>query len=60
MFNKKQLKKSQEDKRTFNYEQDDVKLNFTLRTDVKRELVAFLDLLNEAKVDIEKVIKSFD
>ena len=41
MINKKDLKKESEENKKFNYEKDGTKLNFTLRTDIKKQLSNF-------------------
>lgn len=55
---KKIMKRGTVDKRTFSYVIDNVALEFTLRTDVKTELVAFKQMLlaaiNDVDVELEK------
>jgi len=41
-----------EQKTTFSYTLDGVSFNVTLRTDIKKELVSFLEILERAKVDV--------
>jgi hypothetical protein len=45
--------------RVFNFSKQnpDVKLGFTLRTDIKAELVSFLELLKAAEQAVEEEIK---
>lgn len=40
--------------RRFDYSKGDVRLDFTLRTDVKIQLKSFLELLKRAVVDVEE------
>lgn len=40
-------------RRTFSYIKNDIPLNFNLRIDVKQELKDFLEILTEAKLDVE-------
>ena len=51
------LIKSVTEKKDFSYSKGDVNLNFTLRVDNSSQLRPFLDILNEAKKDIEELLK---
>ncbi len=59
MINKKDLKKESEENKKFNYEKDGTKLNFTLRTDIKKQLSNFKEILVEALSDVEAQLKKF-
>lgn len=50
-------KDEQQLRKNFGYTKDGISLKFTLRVDVKKELKAFLELMAEAKQDIEKEIE---
>lgn len=54
---KKQIIENHTENKTFNYQKDKVSLVFTLRTDVKKELKNFKDLLEKAIVDIDKELE---
>ncbi len=43
--------------KNFGYKKDGVSLSFDLRVDVKKQLKAFLELMEEAKKDIEEELK---
>lgn len=43
--------------KNFNYVKGNVQLAFNLRTDVKTELKAFLELLNKAVKDVQKELE---
>jgi hypothetical protein len=43
-------------RKTFSYVKDGVALEFTLRVDIKKELKAWLDLMEVARLDIIKEI----
>jgi len=53
---KKQIKSNSSIARTFDYNQNGVRLNFTLRIDVKQELKDFLELLKLAEKEVEEEI----
>ena len=57
---KKIMATEQITKKTFNYELDGVAINFTMRTDVKRELVAGVKILEKAISDFQEEIKKLD
>lgn len=42
--------------KVFGYKKDDISLNFTLRVDIKDELIAFKELLDLAHEDINNEI----
>jgi hypothetical protein len=46
-----------EQKTTFGYTLDGVGFNVTLRTDIKKELVAFLEILEQARADISAELR---
>ncbi len=46
--------------KNFGYKKDGVSLSFALRVDVKKELKAFLELMEEARKDIEAEITKLD
>jgi hypothetical protein len=65
MFNKQKeiVKATSQENKTFNFSKNiskevDIKLGFTLRVDVKQELVAFLELLKEAQKVVDEEIKN--
>ncbi len=56
MFNlnsKKTLIKNTIENKTFSYSKGKVKLNFVLRIDIKEEMKNFIELLQEAKTDVQ-------
>ena len=60
---KKAIQSSSVENKTFNFskeinKENQVKLGFTLRVDVKQELLAFLELLKEAQIVVEKEINN--
>lgn len=50
------LKKDHAENKTFSYSKDGVTLNFTLRIDIKKQLVAFEEMLVEAIKDVKEQI----
>lgn len=50
------IKSTSYEKKTFDYRVGEVTLNFTLRTDIKDELVVFAQMLAQAHVDVTKEI----
>lgn len=55
------LKKAEQPvSRQFGYELDGITLSFTLRVDVKRQLKAWLALMEAAREDIEKELARLD
>jgi len=52
----KQVQQVKVTKKQFSYSLDGVVLDFTLRTDVKRELSNFLQLLEQAAIDVRSEI----
>ncbi len=54
------MKKEQVVRKEFNYDQDNTKLNFTLRVDIKKELQNFLKCLNEAVIEVEAELEKLD
>jgi len=57
MFNKKTLITNNTTSKNFSYTKGVCQLNFSLRTDTKRELKDFLELLKVAQEEVEKEIK---
>lgn len=57
---KRILTRTTETKVFLNYELDGVSINFTFRTDVKKELVAGKEILQRAIADIEKELAIID
>ena len=55
--NRQVLQKNPTEQRTFDYAKGGVTLRFTLRTDIKSELIDFLELLKEAVEDVTKQIE---
>ena len=53
-------KKEQPVKKEYGYEKDGVQLNFTLRVDIKKEMSAFMALMNSAAEDIAKDLAALD
>jgi hypothetical protein len=51
------VKKTMEDRKRFVYEKGNVKLDFTLRTDIKQELKDWKELMENAMEDVEAEIK---
>lgn len=54
------MKKSNEERKTFNYELDGVSFNINLRVDIKKELVAMKEILKVASEDVEKELSILD
>ncbi len=54
------IKKEQVPQKKYNYELEGVTLNFTLRQDVKNEMVKFSKLLEQAIKDIDLDLTKFD
>jgi len=52
----RKIKTDNKTNKTFSYLKGDVKLNFTLRIDIKTELKDFLEILKVAQKEIEKEI----
>jgi len=46
--------------RNFNYLQDGVRLNFSLRTDIKEELKTFLVLLEKAIIEVREELEKVE
>jgi len=59
-FLKKVLKRTEETKRTYSYELDGISFNFTLRTDIKKELKAAIQILKSAVADFERDLEAID
>lgn len=51
---KKILQSATETKKVFSYELDGVSINFTMRTDIKKELKAGIQILERAIADFKK------
>jgi hypothetical protein len=58
--NKGVMKKEQMVKKDFSYDIDGMRLNFTLRIDIKKDLQLFLKCLDEALVDVEAELLKID
>jgi len=57
MFNiKKQIQTNHVERKEFSYAKNNVSLRFTLRTDIKKEAVDFLECLENAIEDVKKII----
>lgn len=58
LFKDKKMTKNSVVNRTFSYLKEGIKLDFTLRTDVKKDLKTFLEILevaiNDVKTEINK------
>lgn len=57
--NKPLLIASPEEKKDFNYVLGNIVLNFTLRTDIKAQLVAFKEILTRATKDVDAELAKF-
>jgi len=57
MTNDKILKTEHIARKTFSYELNEIKISFTLRTDVKKELLAAIEILHRATVDFNEELK---
>jgi hypothetical protein len=55
---KETIKQNSIESKTFNNSKGNISLNFTLRVDIKGELVSFLELLKEAQRLVEEEIKN--
>lgn len=55
---KKILTTTNESKKTFNYALDGISINFTLRTDIKKELKAGVEILERAIEDFKKELST--
>ena len=53
MANKKILTATSVENKKWDYENGGVRLNFTLRVDIKEEMKNFLEMLKRAQADIE-------
>lgn len=56
--NKQVLQKTNTESKNFNYSFGNVQLNFSLRVDIKTEMVDFLKLLKEGTADVEKELNT--
>jgi hypothetical protein len=54
------ITKEQQTRKEFVYNKDGVQLAFSLRIDIKKELKAFIDLMEAAKVDLAKELGLID
>lgn len=59
MVQKGPVRRDHTTNKKFGYNKDGVTLDFTLRTDVKIELVAFLEMLKQAVVDVQEELNKF-
>ena len=50
------MEKEIQEKKTFSYMVDNVTLTFTLRVDIRDEMIIFYKMLDEAQNDIKKEI----
>lgn len=55
--NKKIVSINNTTSKNFSFSKENVQLNFSLRTDIKGELKAFLELLKIAQEEVEKELK---
>lgn len=46
--------------KSFDYGLGSVRLNFSLRTDIKQELKDFLEILERAKVDVQETLNELE
>lgn len=53
---KKKLIKESAIRQKFNYKIGDIALDFTLRIDINEEMEAFVEIMEEATVDLKKII----
>jgi hypothetical protein len=51
------IKKQIEERKTFSYSKNNVNLAFTLRVDIKKDMIDFRALLDGAISDIDEIIK---
>lgn len=56
---KKILQREQQENRTFNYTKGNVRLNFTLRVDIKQEMKDFIECLEAALSDVNKALENY-
>jgi len=54
--NKKKLQSNNTTNKNFSYSKGDTTLKFSLRVDIKEELIDFLECLNEATNEVKKEI----
>lgn len=57
MFKFSKIKTDHIERKTFNYEKNGVRLDFTLRTDIKTEMRVFKELLEKAIKEINEELK---